>query len=450
MPIRGEDEHIPFPYVPSVSDLPDIRNMPETRPAGSYRESRSNFHSKSETSLLNYRHSSHGNTYHRQDAFDADLQPGNLWQDGATGYNPLRVSGSANALTVAGQIVQQSLDSAVRAATQQVQACGGATAWRNLSARRDSEQSSSSQPRHSHFGRSLSMSKPRRKGSMDESLSSFAHCLARHSSLGELSNSLQQRRGSSGFKDSTLSNFADELLDTSAGVPDSHLFDLRRHSVGGERSGLFRRGSAESRTSSLSRHSSTDVLFPACSTPDETPPWALNRGRRSSREVVLELLSSSALTDTSSHRRRPTSATSHLDWFAQDLLMEAFNDAFIELFGQDYLESIDYQRRQIRHRSRSCSRDKELFEFADSFVQNVLQEAIQVLTSEEKTIKRNQRAPSEEEEVGSNYEDALDVPFPMIESYASSLAGNIIDQARKDVVRRQQTVSLMGLVGVPS
>ena len=449
-----DDEHVPYTMGPDPA--PD-RGLAEARLAAPYGDARtrSNFQSKSDTSLLSARHSHH---YQRQDSIDADQRygeglygHGSTSQDGASGLGPYRLSGGTNtAVTVAGQIVQASLATAVRTAAQQVQAVGGMAQWRNQQ-RRDHEGASGGSlppPRCVNFGRSLSLNKPRRKGSMDESLSSFANSLARHGSLGELS-SRYPRRGSSGFKDSTLSSFADQLLDTTIGVADPAWLDFRRHSVGGERANLFRRGSGESRSSSLSRHSSMDILFPPCSTPEEPPPWGVNPGRRSSREVVLDLLSSVPSSDShTAHRRRQQSLTSHLDWFAQDLLMEAFNDALIELFGQGYLESVDYQRRQLRQRSRSrgpiatSAEDRQLVEFADSFVKDIIQQAVELVTEEDSAKRRRQRAPSEEEEDGSNYEDALDIPFQMLDTFATSLASSVMGAARIEVVRKRQRVCM--------
>lgn len=130
--------------------------------------------------------------------------------------------------------------------------------------------------------------------------------------------------------------------------------------------------------------------------------------------------------------------------------MEAFNDAFIELFGQDYLESVDYQRRQRRKRPRSrslqsnCSEDRQLGDFVDSFVQDIIHQAVDILSEETKVKNRQKRAPSEEEEDGSNYEDALDFPFRELEKFASSLAATIMDKARREVVHMQQVVSFTG------
>ena len=407
---------------------------------GDVRRVRLQLHNETEfaSSSRSGSHTHVGRGRHRSS--ESDLKYQRLPTEGATASSSSTTSslgGTDSASLIANQLVQASFESAVRTVRHR---SGGTHQWRGHTSQDGASgiSSSSSSNAGSGPGRSISFTMPtkKRKGSMDDSLSNFAASLARRSSLEDLNR--LRRRGSSGFRDATLSSFAHELIEMNPNVPNLAMFEGRRHSLG-ERASLHRRGSGESRTSSLSRNSSTDLLLFASSQPDDSISFAGNHGRRSSREVVLDLLVSSSSSDSQPRRKRHLSLTSHLDWFVQDLLMEAFNDSFIEMFGEDYVESVDFQRRQARRRTRTSSEtDSELFKFADRFVKDIIQQAVEVVCHG--SCDGHVRAPSEGDEDGSNYEDALDIPYPLMEVFAADLAASVMETALTEVYRRPQQV----------
>ena len=146
------------------------------------------------------------------------------------------------------------------------------------------------------------------------------------------------RHSSAKFRDPTLSNFELQLL-KSAGEEkllqqSMSSFERELLSVDNALGNNFAPYSALRRASEpvTTRRASFDVahLYPSdtrrgssvCST--------------SSREMILDWLNQSQRSSSSSgngHQRRTRTTSSHLDWYAQDLLLEAFNDALKDLFG---------------------------------------------------------------------------------------------------------------------
>ncbi len=300
----------------------------------------------------------------------------------------------------------------------------------------------------------------KRKSSLpvDDSLSSFAADLARRSSLDDIN---KTRRRSSGFRDSTLSSFADELIRSNPNSPSFAMFEHGLETSG--RSDTKRRGSGSSRTSSSdrsthgqSRRSSTEFwLFGNRSSGDGSKSSSShgnteNGTLSSCKAVLLEFLSHTKPPEhTPSYNKR--SLTSHLDWFAEDLLLDAFSDSFVSLYGSNYadlIQRIQYDKMsQDKHNTadtsssdnsnngeiksehipkQNCGRVERL---ATKCVNRAMHDAVEIVTGR----RRGGMLINETEDGDSQYEDAIDVPYPMVDSLANQLSHQIMDDVYREL-----------------
>ena len=150
----------------------------------------------------------------------------------------------------------------------------------------------------------------RRKGSLNYVRGGLAREMMRRRSLDETG-----RRRNSGFKDKTLSSFENELRTSHPNIPNFVLSSAGRRA-----------------SEPMTRDDSIDTDFLSV---------ASEKTRASSTESVSKdylqgwLENCQNLSERSS-RNRQRASSSHLDWFAQDLVLDALDDAYVQMFGQDY------------------------------------------------------------------------------------------------------------------
>lgn len=232
-----------------------------------------------------------------------------------------------------------------------------------------------SRPQDKPLSRSLpSRHSGGRKGSMDDTLTSFANHLARRCSLDDL-NKTRRRSSGSGFRDATLSSFEDELMRSN---PRLELFEPLSHKAGSS--------SSLASSTHLSRCQSSDfMLFSSASREGRT--YSSNvKGERDSplcKAILLDFLSKSSNIDSSSTRH---SMTSNLEWFAQDLLLDSFNDAFMEIYGNDYaddmvqvlIERTEESESEVSISTTTSSGSFRTNLTLESYVENIVNTAMQV------------------------------------------------------------------------
>ena len=63
-----------------------------------------------------------------------------------------------------------------------------------------------------------------------------------------------------------------------------------------------------------------------------------------------------------------------MDWFAKDLLLDSFHDAFTTLFGDDYEQVYICEQLEQSH--------SVIYKYAEQFVQKVMQEALDIVKSQ--------------------------------------------------------------------
>jgi hypothetical protein len=248
----------------------------------------------------------------------------------------------------------------------------------------------------------------------------------RRGSLDEVAQFNRQRR-CSGFKNSMLSDFQVEL----ARDHSPTVFDFCECSASCKQ----RRASepaavafADSHFDHLEvrRHQSCTSLF------------------SSSREMILDWLDHSKISMQNKKRQRATSF--HLDWFAQDLLIDVLSGALTEIFGPNY----PAYHQCLQERSNSLDSSSSLhstisrltstsnlvlvpdavLRYADHLSYNILHAA----------LKETRRSPA-----CDNFFDAMDVPFSQIEMIADSFSWKIIEEARS-IVRLQMDPAQVGFM----
>ena len=83
------------------------------------------------------------------------------------------------------------------------------------------------------------------------------------------------------------------------------------------------------------------------------------------------LLSVDFIFSVSLIRSRSLSGTSHIDWFAKDLLSDSFHDALCSIFDDNYEDVyISQQLKQTNH---------GLHRYVDQFIDQVMKEAFDIL-----------------------------------------------------------------------
>ena len=238
---------------------------------------------------------------------------------------------------------------------------------------------------------------------------------ARRGSLDEVA----QRRRNSGFKSSLLSDFEMEL---SRGLSPT-VFDFSECS-----SSCKQRRASEPATAAM-----MDPHVEAMATKRHQSCTSLIS---SSREMILDWLDHSRISFQNKKRHRTTS--SHLDWFAQDLLIDVLSDALTDIFGPNYpayhkclqersnsLTSSSSIHSSLSHAISSSSVfhvPEPLCRFAEHLSYNILHSALR---------ETRHTSPSKE-----NFFDAVDVPYSQIEMIADSFSWKIIEEARS-IVRLQ-------------
>lgn len=158
----------------------------------------------------------------------------------------------------------------------------------------------------------------RRKGSLNFVKGALAREMMRRRSLDETGWGNSRRR-SSGFKDETLSSFENELIASNPNIPSLEVCSVRR------------------RSSEPMPHGYDSIDTDFLSVTSEQTRASSLASTGSSRELLLEWLNQSQATSSSGSRKRTSS--SHLDWYAHDLVLDAFNAAFVDMFASNYSKS---------------------------------------------------------------------------------------------------------------
>ena len=253
----------------------------------------------------------------------------------------------------------------------------------------------------------------------------------------------QRRSSASGFKNSVLSDFEAELVKNNVSSPS---LKMLRFSM------------------DESRHSKRRASEPAAGLGFLDPGMQFdNLGKQgqscssldimSSREMILGWLDdcsqSASLCEGRYRRKRTTS--SHLDWFAQDLLVDVFNDAFNEIFGENYtayrdclsqsqqksvsVHSADADSLESSHLSKTASiaPNEHIPDALDSYADSL---AVTVLSLAIRELLNGDRRSQSTEAPSSEYFDSSDLPYSQLEMIADSFAWKVIEDAR-GIVRKE-------------
>ena len=243
----------------------------------------------------------------------------------------------------------------------------------------------------------------------------------------------RRRTSSSGFRDSMLSDFEDELICSNVSSPGLQML-LGFHDNDKENNSHKRRASEPA--------NHTDPEFEFSGTNDflcsPLKKRACSMDCSSSRQVVLDWLSRHTSSSTCNLQQRQRSngrtrtTSSHLDWYAQDLLVDAFNDAFVELFGGSYYttqasslsSAMSSQSELDRNRADATSSLPALNKFASSLASTVLGEACH----------------SAEREMNScGVEKRDNEHYPQLEAAADKLAKKVMTEAL-EIAKSEWTV----------
>ncbi|KAK2143624.1 hypothetical protein LSH36_825g03004 [Paralvinella palmiformis] len=233
------------------------------------------------------------------------------------------------------------------------------------------------------------------------------------------------RRSSAGFRDVVLSEFEDELIHSDISTPSLGMFDDKELKA-------KRRASEPLRFNSV-------VLQPK----DKKRAQSVDSG--ASRRVILQWLDNQGSTSSSmySTMSRKRTSSSHLDWFAQDLLVEAFNDAFILLFGPNY-EGLDEGQDA-----------NSLADYAEVLTDCILRESIEEVTTHKWSVRfpghsqcrLTNEVCSSMSDSQDEYMDALDVPLAELESVAQDFSTRILEEAldivRTEIMSKRQKIQNM-------
>lgn len=150
-------------------------------------------------------------------------------------------------------------------------------------------------------------------------------------------------KAASGFRDLTLLSFERELLKSANSVPSRSpnlsSFEQELLQTTSVSDSMFYSGLRRASEPAPSHRSSFDAAYCPTNLRDNSVHnhHGSSACSTSSREMILDWLNQSQRSSGSSsgegRRRRMRTTSSHLDWYAQDLLLEAFNDALKDIFG---------------------------------------------------------------------------------------------------------------------
>ncbi len=307
----------------------------------------------------------------------------------------------------------------------------------------------------------------RRKGSTEEDLTDFVEDLDQRCSFGALRQS--RRHTTTGFRDQTLADFANELMASNPSSPSFRMFEEEVNRTNMEIPKLYlgesafgRRGSNSSRASSSDRsprtqkrRSSFELLlesFTKFSASIEkyikfdiedtksTHSSILLSDPRTSREALFEFLA--RCRSREGRRKNRTSSLSHLEWYVEDLVIDSFHDGFVEVFGDNYSELIQStlpEKRAASHKGEQTLHVPNLKpvgavrSYVSSVVDEAFTEAFQCLLHHRRDELLEAR--KRDSTTSSCYEDAFDVPYSNIEDFSQSLAEQIMRQVINEVTR---------------
>ncbi len=253
---------------------------------------------------------------------------------------------------------------------------------------------------------------------------------------------------SAGFKDLVLSDFEDELVHSEVSASSvGNLFPGEQEIPFSE---LQRRASAPA---SRWEDDDSDLVL-------QGPPAkkrAASVDSTASRKLILDWLEdrrSSSSGQSSSSRRQ--NSTTHLDWFAQDLLVDAFNDAFVYLFGENY-DTTEFNKAPSDHFcSQPAGDDDDSVSLSVSShapphastndIPDDIQRYVHDLTTrilQDSFTELQRRSFCEKDD----FCDALDVPFGYVQHLGELFAEQILQEAI-EILQRQREEPAIAQVSV--
>ena len=299
----------------------------------------------------------------------------------------------------------------------------------------------------------------RRKGSTEEDLTDFVEDLNQRCSFGNLRKS--RRHTTTGFRDQTLADFANELMTSNPSSPSFRMFEEEVGRANMEipklmlgESAFGRRGSNCSRTSSCDRsprgkprRSSFDLLLESFTKfsasiekyfkfyieKTKSTQSSIISDSKSSREALFDFLANCRPKDTSS--KKSISSVSHLDWYAEDLVIDSFHDSFVYLYGDNYSELIEKTRPGSTGTSHVVvpnvsGSSLAVQHYVSQLVTGAFNQAFQTM---KKSATEGQATRKRESTSSSCYEDAFDIPYPHLEEYAHCMADDLVYQVITEV-----------------
>ena len=246
--------------------------------------------------------------------------------------------------------------------------------------------------------------------------------------------SLEDRRRtrtvSVGFRDTTLSDFELQLRKSNPMIPQLDLTDPT------EQPAFYPRRASEPVPHFRPFSPSDSVVY--------NKERAFSNDSTSSRELILDWLNGTREAGprrrSSTHTRSRTTSISHLDWFAQDLLLEAFNDAFLHMFSDTSGVTIpvavttqdNAPHQHMWHNNNNLPVGLDMY--ADGLVDSIITEA----ALDYRTLLERCMCDRRSSEASTDYEDTADVPYQMLINVATELADQVMAEA-VDVLKQQTT-----------
>ena len=288
-----------------------------------------------------------------------------------------------------------------------------------------------------------------RHSNPDISLSDFAADLARRNSLED-----DQKLNcpvAGGFRDMTLSTFAEELYRSNPNSPSLAMFKnaCRNSSIDKSISSRsssdwsMRRSSSEKGSwMCSSNRTSLDKSDRRSSSSSNRSSISRDRSRRSTLD--LDWFRSSRQSDFLGDYKieeQQYSESSSFEWFIQDMIFDAFNRAFQQMFMVDYIKLWNSPKPSpmVTPASNSASfsseniTDSTIEGFAERMTMAIMQDALNEVAkivspgSYHRLPLRSHDSDSQSQR-SSSYEDAMDVPYGDVTGLAGGIAESILSE----------------------
>lgn len=240
---------------------------------------------------------------------------------------------------------------------------------------------------------------------------------------------LRERKGSCGFKDPTLSRFAEELMKTECKIPTLHIpmSSTSNRSLSG---------------SSTSFHSSKSGFKDPMLSSFEEELLSTSFGRSSTKSSSIK-----RKRKKSTGSRVTSAGRVQQSMYFTEMFQETVSDFADRLARGIVLESIETVLRGSLD-SRFSPRDapfttsspipNDLLNLADCLSSQVLEEAMCTVFEELRSRRRTENSSDTESGSTEEYSDALDVPCHRVEEFADEVAKRVLDTAVKFIIREME------------